>query len=224
MTDAEIPEEIARRLRPLGESPVPAANPALAAFLADPGSPVLDQGDLPAAAAKAPSRPKRRHTMKNILGDLLGAVARLGLVGKVALGTAAIAVAGMGSAAAVGAVVDDTSPSVPVVQTVDESEDAGVGTPKAEPSDDANDPADSSKSDDQGDDSSSYGGSGSSTSDDQGDDSDEDSDHQGSTSTDDQGDDSDEDSDHQGSTSTDDQGDDSDDDSDHQGGSDSSDD
>jgi len=223
MTDAEIPEEIARRLRPLGESPVPAANPALAAFLADPGSPVLDQGDLPAAAAKAPSRPKRRHTVKNILGDLLGAVARLGLVGKVALGTAAIAVAGMGSAAAVGAVVDDTSPSVPVVQTVDESEDAGAGTPKAEPSDDANDPADSSKSDDQGDDSSSYGGSGSSTSDDQGDDS---SSYggSGSSTSDDQGDDSDEDSDHQGSTSTDDHGDDSDDDSDHQGGSDSSDD
>ena len=101
MTDAEIPEDITQRLRPLGESPVPDANPALAAFLADPGSPVLDHGDLPAAAAKAPSRPKRRHTMKNILGDLLGAVARLGLVGKVALGTAAIAMAGMGSAAAV---------------------------------------------------------------------------------------------------------------------------
>ena len=207
MTDNEIPEEIARRLRPLGDSPVPDASPALAAFLADPGAPVLDHDDLPAATAQAPAGPNRRHTMKDILGDLLGAVARLGLVGKVALGVGALAVAGMGSAAAVGAVVDDTSPSVPVVQTVDESSDDAADEPTTasdDADDDADDAAGSGKGDDDGDESGDDSGSSSSADDD----------------ADDQGEDGDEDSDHKGGTSSGDH----DEDSDDQGGSDGSDD
>ena len=149
MSDHEIPEEIARRLRPLGEAPAPDTSPALAAFLASPVVPLTDKGDLPATAAsnvngpvtapagQAARLPKRRHDMKQLLGDALGALARLGLVGKVALGAGAIAVAGMGSAAAVNAVVADV-PATPAVQAVSEE------------ADDVTEPATTEDADDQG--------------------------------------------------------------------------
>ena len=100
MSDHEIPEEIARRLRPLGDTPAPDAGPALAAFLADPVAALTSDlsataaSDVnrpgAAAAARAAGLPKRRRTMTQALGELLGAVARLGLVGKVALGAGAL--------------------------------------------------------------------------------------------------------------------------------------
>ena len=144
MNDEQIPEEIAQRLRPLGQVPVPDANPALAAFLAEPVVPLTEKGDLSATAAsnvtgpvaaaagQAAGLPKWRRDMKERLSGVLASASRASLVAKVMLGTGALVVAGMGSAAAVSAVVGSDPASTPVVQTVDESDD---------PTDDATEPA-----------------------------------------------------------------------------------
>ncbi|MFZ0324876.1 MAG: hypothetical protein WAN48_12205 [Actinomycetes bacterium] len=211
MSYDEIPEEIARLLRPLGDVPVPDANPALVAFLYEPVTLLTEKGDLSAtaasnvngpvtaAAAQAAGLPKRRRSMKLLVGQMFAAVSRASGLAKVMLGTGVLVVAGMGSAAAVGAVVD-TSPTLPVVQVVDsgssdadDSTTTDSGTDAGQPADDQTTPTDPPAQDkgDQGTGlTTSPQGTSGDNSDDQGqsaDDQGQNNDDQGSTSQDDQG-------------------------------------
>ncbi len=219
MNENQIPEDILRRMRELAAEQAPAPTEAMTAFLADPASSLTDKGALAAmsgsnvhgsATRQTAGLPKEKRGMgKDKLMGIRGLLARLGLAGRVALVTAVIAAAGMGTAAAATA-----------VNFVTEDPPASVDTESDVQDDPADDVDDSTVGDDQGDDSqgdANQGDDNQGDSDDQGDDNQADSDDQGDGSTggsDDQGDDNQGDSDDQGD---DNQGDGSSGGSDHQG-------